>query len=514
MALRDILINFGVNVDQAPIDKAQKSTDGLVKTFEAAVVAAKALAGAFGVQQLYQFISGTVAAADDIGDMAARLGIATDEFQVFKAVAEDAGTSVGGIQSAFRNLSKAAQDGGKDFAALGVSLTGAGGAQKDTTTLFWEAGEAIGAMSDQNDRLAAAQKLFGRSGLDLIPIFTAEKGSLDELKEAAVVYSEEFIASADKIAKRQMILDLRWQKTRALVVEKLLPAFEWLVTKAGKVVEAITEWTKTGEANNSMIAAAIVSFGLLTASLAPLALSALAAAAPFIALFLVLESLVTFMRGGDSVIGRFIETLLGAEGVEEVKAVLDQLVQGFLYFFQLLKGDKTAEEFADSFATVVDGIKIAVNALTEHVKAKLTEISEHAADTFVGQMVGKFVGVNTDDVEARRQERQRAAESGAPTEPPNKILKWIADTTGLTDDVMQARLRAGIDPNTGASLSPSAVSAAGGGTQPAPIEVTNNITVGEATPSQTREVARQVGDATAAAASGRDRQAVGAAFGL
>jgi hypothetical protein len=163
---------------------------------------------------------------------------------------------------------------------------------------------------------------------------------------------------------------------------------------------------------------------------------------------------------------------------------------------------------------VVDGIKIAVNALTEHVKAKLTEISEHAADTFVGQMVGKFVGVNTDDVEARRQERQRAAESGAPTEPPNKILKWIADTTGLTDDVMQARLRAGIDPNTGASLSPSAVSAAGGGTQPAPIEVTNNITVGEATPSQTREVARQVGDATAAAASGRDRQAVGAAFGL
>jgi hypothetical protein len=464
------------------------------------------------VQQLYSFISGTVAAADDIGDMAARLGIATDEFQVFKAVAEDAGTSVGAIQGAFRNLAKATQDGGKDFAKLGLSLTDAGGAQKDTTALFWEAGEAIGAMSDQNDRLAAAQKLFGRSGLDLIPIFTAEKGSLDELKEAAVVYSEEFIASADKIAKRQMILDLRWQKTRALVVEKLLPAFEWLVTKAGKVVTAISNWTKTGEANNSMIAAAIVAFGLLTASLVPLALSALAVAAPFIALFLVLEDLVTFMRGGDSVIGKFIESLLGAEGVEEVKAVLDQLVQGFLFFFQLLKGDKTAEQFSASFATVVEGIKLAVNALTEHVKQKLTEISDHAAGTLVGKLLGGTIGVDMGEVETRRQERQQAAESGAPVEPPNKILKWIADTTGLTDDVMQARLRAGIDPNTGASLSPSAVTAAGGGPPPAPIEITNHISVGEATPSQTREVARQVGDATAAAA-GRDRTAVAAAFG-
>jgi hypothetical protein len=349
MALRDVLIRWVTEVDQKPIDKAQASTEKLTKTLQGAVQAAQALAGAFGVQQLYQFISGTVAAADDIGDMAARLGIATDEFQVFKAVAEDAGTSVGGIQSAFRNLAKAAQDGGKDFAALGVSLTGAGGVQKDTTILFWEAGEAIGAMSDQNDRLAAAQKLFGRSGLDLIPIFTAEKGSLDELKEAAVVYSEEFIESADKIAKRQMILDLRFQKTKALVVEKLLPAFEWLVTKAGKVAGAFAEWTKTGEGTNAVIAGAVTVVAALTAAMIPLAISALAAAAPFIGLFLILNDLITFMQGGDSVIGRFITTVLGAESIEPIRYALDMVTEGFKDFFKLITGKETPEQFKENF---------------------------------------------------------------------------------------------------------------------------------------------------------------------
>jgi hypothetical protein len=495
MALRDVLIRWVTEVDQKPIDKAQASTEKLTKTLQGAVQAAQALAGAFGVQQLYQFISGTVAAADDIGDMAARLGIATDEFQVFKAVAEDAGTSVGGIQSAFRNLAKAAQDGGKDFAALGVSLTGAGGVQKDTTTLFWEAGEAIGAMSDQNDRLAAAQKLFGRSGLDLIPIFTAEKGSLDELKEAAVVYSEEFIESADKIAKRQMILDLRFQKTKALVVEKLLPAFEWLVTKAGKVAGAFAEWTKTGEGTNAVIAGAVTVVAALTAAMIPLAISALAAAAPFIGLFLILNDLITFMQGGDSVIGRFITTVLGAESIEPIRYALDMVTEGFKDFFKLITGKETPEQFKENFRGAIDGIKLAIDEVVKHAEDKLGPIAWLIRTTTA-----------TSDTATKDKGILQLTPGEAVSELPRRAWSMFDDFGGAGAGAAPMPML----PTP--SLSPKEAATAAAMGYSSSVEVTNHISVGEATPSQTREVARQVGDATAAA--GRDRAATGAAFGL
>ncbi len=69
-----------------------------------------------------------------------------------------------------------------------------------------------------------------------------------------------------------------------------------------------------------------------------------------------------------------------------------------------------------------------------------------------GKLFGKLMGVDQDEVEARRVERQTAFESGAPVEPPNAFLKWIADTSGLTADVMRARREGGLNPETGESL--------------------------------------------------------------
>jgi hypothetical protein len=493
MSLRDVLIHFGVTVQQDQLDQAQKKTDNLIGAFQKGMVVLKGFAAALGVQQLYSFVGATVAAADDIGDLAARLGVTTDELQVFKAVAEDAGTSIGSIQTAFRNLAGHTQDGAKDFRALGVSLTKAGGEQKTTSELFWEAGEAVGALTDANERSAKAQKLFGRSALELMPIFTAEKGSLDELKEAAVVFSKEFTDSADRVAKRQAIMAMRFERIRVLVAERLLPVFERVTNWLIKGAEYMGRFIERGKGLQIVISALAgtfltwaASFNLGTLAGALTRVRAIAGGLlrimlRFVLPVLIIDELITLFRGGETVIGRFIDKLFGigaaAKFVEGVKVVVQSLI--------------------DTIASLFTG--------TGDWEMAFYKASEGIAKVF--DSLFTWIGQGFD-----------------------KMLNWIGEKiVGLMrklpgGELIFGKVGAEFDPEGNASrgiqfappsLAPSSAQvAAAGGSVSAPVEVTNNITVGEATPSQTRELARQAGNATAAAAGGRDRAATGAAFGL
>jgi hypothetical protein len=498
MALRDILVAFGVVVDQTQLDSAQKKTDTLIGTFGKAVGALKALGAAYGVQQLYGFISNTVKAADDIGDLAARIGVTTDELQVMKAVAEDAGTSFGAIQTGFKTLAAGVRDGGKAFAAMGISLQGANGHQKTTTELFWEAGEAIGAAEDQNKRLALAQKLFGRSALELIPIFTAEKGSLDELKEAAVVFSADFVEASDRVAKRQAIMAMRFERLRVIVSEKLLPVFERAVNVMVRFADVVGRFVQSGKAFQILLSvgAALAlrwaaGFALVGSNLGSLVgwmfriRDALALVwrilLRFVLPVLIVDELITLFRGGDTIIGRFIDKLFGigaaAKFVENVKIVVQSLIDTISSLFN------NTGDWEMAFYKASEGIAKVFDSLF----------------TWIGQGF-------------------------------DKMLNWIGEKiVGLMrklpgGELIFGKVGAEFDPEGNASrgiqfappsLAPSSAQvAAAGGSVNAPVEVTNNITVGEATPSQTRELARQAGNATAAAAGGRDRAATGAAFGL
>jgi hypothetical protein len=393
-AIRDILAIFSVEVQQEQLVDVEKRITGMLGKFNAVAAAATAFGAALAGNALVRFVSETVSAADDIGDMAARLGIATDEFQQLKAVAEDAGTSVGAIQAAFRNVANQVQGGAKDFAKLGISIRDAGGAQKSTADLFWEAGAAIGSIEDSNKRLAVAQDLFGRSALDLIPIFTAEKGSLDELKDAAVVYSAEFIQSADRVSKKQKIASLQWEKLKGLIVEQLLPAFTWMVEKVTKVVEAVVKWAKSGNATSTMIAALIIAVPLLVAALVPLAAEFLAMAAPVVGLLLALDDLVTFIRGGDSIIGRFLTTIFGEGASEKTSKFIKAIFEGIWELIKLLTGDTGWDQFIDQFMAATDVIEQVIDGLVAYFNRAVDEISLHAAEKLkgvFGEKLGSFL---------------------------------------------------------------------------------------------------------------------------
>lgn len=129
---------------------------------------------------------------DRIDKLSQRLGLSREGFQEWDFVLSQAGVNIESMQSGMKNLSqrmdqaiKGTGEGAKIFKQLGLSMKDANGEVKSQEQLFNESIEALQNMEDGVEKAALAQKLFGRSGQELLPLLNAQSGSVEELKKQA-----------------------------------------------------------------------------------------------------------------------------------------------------------------------------------------------------------------------------------------------------------------------------------------------------------------------------------------
>lgn len=520
MALRDVLVRFGIELNQQPLVDAQNNTDQLLKTLQGGMRVLQGFAAALGVQQIWSFISATVKAADDVGDLAARLGITTDEFQVLKAVADDVGTSVGAIQTGFRTLAGQMKEGSKELAALGVVTKNADGSMRSVTDVFWDAGAALGDTTDQATRLQLAQKLLGRGGLELLPIFTGGAEAVAkyraQIEETAVVFDAEFIEASDRLAKKQDALARRWERIRVLLVTTVLPAFEWLVDVFGRAAVLVQKFVSSGRALQTFMAtitalflrwAAGVQLGAnVVGRLLPLVRGLLRFLLRFALPVLIIDELITLFRGGDTLIGRFIDKLFGigtaTKFVEGCKVAFQSLVDTLVLVLQwlgIVEGKPADLEAA--FLRASEGIGKTFDALFSWMGQKIDALAGKVKD-LVASIPEKFLRATIGD-EAVDALSKRRVEGGG-----QKLEQGARDAFSWLDTKLGGGFGWAPEPALAPTRSGAAAPAGG-----APV-VNNTITVeGNATPATAREIADKAGKATGAAI-GRDRAAIGAELGL
>lgn len=532
MALRDVLVFFGVEVDQTPLDQAQKKTDRLLDTFRGGARVLQAFAAGLVGHALTRFVTETVKAADDVGDFAARLGVTTDQFQLLRALADDVGAGVGTVQTSFRTLAAQMKDGAKEFDKLGVSTRGADGNLRSVEDIFWDVGTALGSTEDQATRLQLAQKLLGRGALELLPAFAGGAEAVAkyraELASTAVVFDEDFIEAADATAKSLDRLNRRWERIKVLVVSQILPAFDWLVRKVEAVVVVVSDLIKSGQALQAMLAVGVAfllrwaaGFELVAANLGSLVGWLLRAGAAARLLFrflmrfalpvLVIDELITLFRGGDTLIGRFIDKLFGigkaAAFVESVTGAAKSLLDTLALIFN----PGGVEDWEMAFLKASEGIGAAFDAMFDGLFGVARDFAEFFS-LVVGQavdwVVEKIKNLPGGEwlVEQAKKLGERASSNDA--EVSRTARAAIAGASALP-------VVPSIAPPPALSPQQSAAAAVGGQFGP-PVasQVTNNITVeGTATPAVAREIAARAGAATSAA-MGRDRAAIGASVGV
>lgn len=181
--------------------------------------------------------------ADDLATRAAYYEMTPEELQRAEKTARLIDTNVEAIVSAQRKLRKGIGSADKGVMGAFAALFGDGydPRQKGWENAFWDAGEAIMKFSDAEEKEVYAQKLFGRSWSELIPLFTEGREQYEKMNESWNVVGDD---NLDKLTAfddqyQKMISEFETLKMTVLssFAEGLTPAFEALTTLMGKFNE-------------------------------------------------------------------------------------------------------------------------------------------------------------------------------------------------------------------------------------------------------------------------------------
>lgn len=198
-----------VNNEEAnkSISKTDEKASGVASTLGKGVkTAAKwgaaivggATAAAGGMMKFAQSAASTT---DNVDKMSQKIGISRQAYQELDFICSQSGTSVDKLSTGMKSLRGAmANDKNAEiFNSLGVAITDADGKLRDSEAVMWDTMNALQGVSNETEKAVLAQKLFGKSGTELMPLLNGESGSIDEMKnkahELGLVMSDEMIDS-------------------------------------------------------------------------------------------------------------------------------------------------------------------------------------------------------------------------------------------------------------------------------------------------------------------------------
>lgn len=168
-----------------------------------------ALGGALVVGGLLRMVKSAAETADEMGKMAQRTGIAVESLSQLKFAAEQNDVPLENLNTGLRTLAVnmlTAAQGSKQqaeaFALAGIEIQDAEGRLRATDKVLRDVAEAFTQMEDGTTKAALAQRFFGRSGAQMIPLLNQGADGIRELTEEAdrlgLTITDKTAAAAEK----------------------------------------------------------------------------------------------------------------------------------------------------------------------------------------------------------------------------------------------------------------------------------------------------------------------------
>ena len=341
-ALREIVASFGVNVDSKDLD----ALDGQISSVIEKLGAMGAAFAAFGAAKGFvSFMEGQVETAFQLDRTAEKLGTTTDALQGLRFSASLAGESAEKFDTALRFLEKnmgsaeiGAKSASKEYARLGLEVRGADGHFVSMEDQLLNAADAIAKLETPAQKTRAAMALFGRAGAEVLPWLlkgsTAIKAQVADFKNLGGGMTRDFIEKAKEAAVQGRRFDAAMTSLKATFAEQFLPSatkvVTWLVEFAGQA-KYVVEHTNAIAVGVKFLEAVLVGGALraMYAFVSTMTLATLEMAAwvgGFALLYLLVEDLSIALDGGKSIIGEYLEKIMGTEGAHKA---LDSLRDGY-----------------------------------------------------------------------------------------------------------------------------------------------------------------------------------------
>lgn len=181
---------------QAAFRSVQKSLGDLQRSI-VGLVSAGAIGG---------YLKSIVDMGDRLQETSQKLGVSVEKLSAYAYAAKVAGSSSDQVSQALVKLATNMQEAGlnkggemaRTFAALGIGVKDANGHLRATDEVFEDLARKFANAEDGPGKTAAAVKLLGRSGADLIPLLNSLEDTTAEARRTGQVIGAQFAEKADQ----------------------------------------------------------------------------------------------------------------------------------------------------------------------------------------------------------------------------------------------------------------------------------------------------------------------------
>ena len=342
----EVVINVNANTAKAKAGLAGIA-DKMKAVGRGATVAGGLITG-LGVASVTQFAT----MGDEVQKMALRTGFSTEALSELRVAADLSGSSLKGMETGIRRMSKVIVD-AKDGLAeskdaldrMGVSVDDLMG--KSPEVQFEILTMALADMSDKTEQVATAQEVFGRAGTALLPMMAEGAAGLEAMKQKAhemgVVFDQEAADKAARLADSFTTLKGSVQGVMLAIAEQLAPVITDVAEKVGTAISKISAWTDANPGLTQVIVLVSAAVGGFLLVLGPLLvmLPGLIALAPMVGLafhaMLGPFGLITLAITGliALVAGLVVAWKRDFGGIRDITArILQTLLDGFISFMR------------------------------------------------------------------------------------------------------------------------------------------------------------------------------------
>ncbi len=137
-------------------------------------------------------IKGAIDAADQLNKLSQKIGISVEALSTLRFAAQLSDVSLETLQKGIKGLSQniteantGIGDGAQVFDALGISVRNADGSMKSTEAVLLQVADVFANLEDGAVKTALAVKLFGKSGMDMIPFLNQGAAGITQLTAEA-----------------------------------------------------------------------------------------------------------------------------------------------------------------------------------------------------------------------------------------------------------------------------------------------------------------------------------------
>mgnify|MGYP003645827583 FL=1 len=170
-----------VNGGLSKLDSKLKTTSGNLGLLNGGLGRmAGLLGGVIGVAAITNFSKNLLQVGDRLQKVSLQLGISVEQLEIYQFAASQSGVNTEALNKSLQKFSINIGEAGtgaktqvEAFEGLGISIHDTNGNLKDSPALFAEVATAISNLQDPTEKIRVATHLFGRSGVELVPLLNA-----------------------------------------------------------------------------------------------------------------------------------------------------------------------------------------------------------------------------------------------------------------------------------------------------------------------------------------------------